>query len=180
MSVKLFDIKEGVARPTEFCYMIPYLKDIIDEYGENAPKIFMYLHCMCSMNPEDNPFFNRPEIEKREIIIRNICPDIDVEVPLIEYTLDLVKELYETPHYRAYIAFKNTMDKISYELEFAKIHLTKEDGNSGEIQKAMKVYNDIKLNYKEAYKEMLEEMQVTSSWGGKSRNEWSGKSEELE
>ena len=177
--IKLFDIQEGVAKPTAHCFTIGYLKDIIDEYGENAPKIFMYLHYMCSMNPNDNPFADRPEIEKKEIITRNICPELDIDTPLIELTLDLVKDLYETPHYRAFKAFKNTMDKISYELEYAKIHLTKEDGNSGEIQKAMKVYNDIKLNYKEAREAFMEEMQVTSSWGNKTRNQWSGKSEEL-
>lgn len=180
MSVKLFDIKEGVARPTEHCYTIGYLKDILDEYGENAPKIFLYLHYMCSLNPEDNPFANRPEIEKKEIIVRNICPEIDIDTPLIETALDLVRDLYETPNYRAYKSFKNVMDKISYAIEFAKVHVTKEDGNSGEIQKAIKVYNDIKLNCREAYKEMLDEMQVTTAWGGKSRNQWSGKSEELE
>ena len=177
--ISLFDIKDGIAHPTKHCYAIGYLKDILEEYGQNAPKIFVYLHYMSSMNPEDNPFFDRPQIEKKEIIVRNICPEIDIDVPLIETALELVKELYETPTSRAYVAFKDTMDKISYELKYAKIHLTKEDGNSGEIQKAMKVYNDIKLNYKEAYKEMLEEMQVTNTWGGKSRNQWSGKSEEL-
>ena len=178
--IKIFDIKDGIAKPTEHCYSIGFLKDILDEYGDNACKIFIYLHYMCSLNPEDNPFFNVPQIQKKEVIVRNVCPEIDVETPLIEMALELIKELYETPHYRAYLAFKNTMDKISYELEYAKVHLTKEDGNSGEIAKAMKVYNDIKINYKEAYKEMLEEMQVATVWGGKIRNQWTGKSEELE
>ncbi len=179
MLAKIFNIKNNIAVPTEFSYTIGYLKDIIDEYGDNAGKIFCYLHYMCSMNPNDNPFCNIEEIKKKEVIVRTICPEIDVDNPLIEIALDLIKELYETPTYRIHLAFKKTIDKIANELNYVHISLLKEDGNVGEIQKSLKMYQDLKKEYKESYQELMQEMETEIAINNRERNQWSGKSKEL-
>ena len=43
MIVKLFDIQNGVVVPTEHCYTLKSLKDIMDEYPEEHLKIYQYL-----------------------------------------------------------------------------------------------------------------------------------------
>lgn len=180
---KLYDLKEdGVLIPTEHCHAIWYLKNIIDEYGEqNAAKIFYYFHCMWSLDPDDNPFANVQEDQKKEIITRNVIPpNIDIDDPLIEEGLELTGVVYDTANVRMHRGFKRVMDKLSYELNFVHISLNKEDGNSGEIKKASDLYKQLKIDCKESYKEMMEELGTTEARGGRTRNKYSGKSEELE
>ena len=43
MIIKLFDIENGVVVPTEHCYTLKALKDVMDEYPEEHLKIYLYL-----------------------------------------------------------------------------------------------------------------------------------------
>lgn len=180
MVVKLFNIDGDIATPTDLCYHIPYLKDIIDEYGDNAVRIFRFYHYMWDLNPNTNPYTNLSEEEKIEVVTRNICPDIDIDAPLIQEGLELVGKLYETELYRVYKGFKKTIDKIATEISFVKVSLYKEDGNSGEIDRAVKLYDNLKTRLKEAYQELMDEMNVTTARGGGKRSYDVGKSEELD
>lgn len=164
--IKLFYIEDGKAMPSEHCYTIGYLKDIMDEYGENATKIFLYFHYMWSFNPDDNPFINLPEAEKQEVIVRNICPEIDIDDPLIQEGLELVGKLYETPSYRVFMSFKNSIDKLATALKYVHISLDKDDGNIREIKEANKTYQELKVAYKDAFKEMMNELGSIRGRGG--------------
>lgn len=180
MGVKLFDIKQNGVFPTEFCYTNIYFKGLIEEYGENAGKLFAYFHYMCSMNPEENPYYNIPDVEKKEVIVRSTCPEIDVDDPLIEECLEQTQKLYDTPTYRVHRGFKRAVDKLATALHYVHISLDKEDGNSGELVKASKLYKDLMQDYKSSFKEMMDEMGITEARGGRTRNKYSGKSEELD
>ncbi len=181
---KIFDIKGRTAIPTELSSQIWYLQDIIDEYGvETSGKIFYFFHCMYDLNPETNPFADKPEPEKKEAIIRATCPELfltlDLDSPLIENAMELVKELYETPNYRIYKAFKKLLDKLSFAIDHVHVSLSKEDGNSGEIKKATEMYDDIKMKYSSSYKELQEEMEIKKRRGGAPNSRSSGKSKDL-
>ena len=41
--VKLFDIQDGAVIPSEHCYTLKFLKDIMEEYPENYMKVYLYL-----------------------------------------------------------------------------------------------------------------------------------------
>ena len=43
MIVKLFEIQNNVVIPTEHCYTLKALKDIMDDYPEDYLKIYQYL-----------------------------------------------------------------------------------------------------------------------------------------
>ena len=43
MIAKLFDIQNGKVVPTEHCYTLKSLKDIMDNYPEDHLKIYQYL-----------------------------------------------------------------------------------------------------------------------------------------
>jgi len=59
MITKLFDIENDKLVPTEHCYTIKWLKDIMDEYSENEEylKVYSYLFYMTCPNPDTNPYF---------------------------------------------------------------------------------------------------------------------------
>ena len=69
MIAKLFDIQNGKVVPTEHCYTLKSLKDIMDNYPDDHLKIYQYLFYMTCPNPDMNPFFHTPEHEKEEVIM---------------------------------------------------------------------------------------------------------------
>ena len=57
MIIRLFDVQNGVVVPTEHCYTLKALKDIMDKYPEDYLKVYQYLFYMTCPNPDLNPFF---------------------------------------------------------------------------------------------------------------------------
>jgi hypothetical protein len=43
MIAKLFDVQNGVVIPSEHCYTLKSLKDIMDNYPDDYLKIYLYL-----------------------------------------------------------------------------------------------------------------------------------------
>lgn len=76
---KLFDVQNGVVIPTEHCYTLRALKDVMDEYPEDYLKIYMYLFYMCCPNPDLNPFFFTPDMEKENMIMDQIGAEFSTE-----------------------------------------------------------------------------------------------------
>ncbi len=103
MIVKLFDIANGVVIPTEHCYTLVSLKNIMDEYPDDYLKIYQYLFYMTCPNPDINPFFNTSEIDKEEIILNEIQAEFSTEDPPIQVALvfctfsELIESLLLTP-----------------------------------------------------------------------------------
>jgi hypothetical protein len=44
--IRLFDIQNNKVVPTEHCYTLKFLKDIMDEFPEDYLKIYAYLFYM--------------------------------------------------------------------------------------------------------------------------------------
>lgn len=172
MKVNIFDFdKNGQARLTQAVKDIWYLAAIVDKYGEkNALRLFKIFDFCYNLNPEENPYANLPEENKFEIILQSTYPEldrvIDMEDDLIEQALDLVEELYATTRYRAYKAYKVVYEKIIKELEYTHVSTAKEDGNMGEINKALSAFSDLDKKMAESYKNLEEEMQTTQVRGG--------------
>ena len=97
MLIKLFDIVNNKVVPTEHCYTISSLKDIMELYPDDYLKVYTYLFYMTCPNPDLNPFFNVPEHEKEEIIMTEIDMDISTEDDLIIRAMSTCQKLYETP-----------------------------------------------------------------------------------
>ncbi len=51
MIIKLFDIDNGVVVPTEHCYTLKALKDIMDDYPDSYLQIYLFLFYMSCPNP---------------------------------------------------------------------------------------------------------------------------------
>lgn len=158
MLIKLFDIVNNKVVPTEHCYTISSLNDIMIEYPDDYLKVYTYLFYMTCPNPDLNPFFNVPEHEKEEIIMSEIDMDISTEDELIIRGMSTCKKLYETPTYRTYVGIKSMLDRLAHYMETTEIHHGR-DGNITALVNAAAKFEQIRQSFKGAYKDLAEEQQ---------------------
>lgn len=164
MIVKLFDIQNGKVVPSEHCYTLKTLKTIIEEYPEEHLQIFQYVFYMTYPNPDLNPFFTTPELEKESIILREIDADFSTEDDLIQDALKLCRQLYETPTYRAYKGIQSMLDKLARYMEQTPIEHGR-DGNINSIVNAAAKFEQIRSSFKGAYSDLMEEQKSTVRGG---------------
>src|SRR5688572_816165 len=113
MIARLFDIENGQVVPTEHCYVLSFLKDIMTNYPDNYLKVYAYVFYMTYPDPILNPYFNYPEETKEESILLDIKADFSTEDDLILEAITRCTEMYETPTVRAYNGFKTMLDRLT-------------------------------------------------------------------
>lgn len=165
MEPRLFDIKDKIAIPTEHCYTVAAFKNVIDEFGENSGKIFALCHYMYSLNEKTNPFANIPEPEKEEVIVRQICPELDTDNQIVREALEMTAKLYETTIQRLFKGWKINIDKLGIYLQKAE-WIDGKEGNMSQILALAKGYRDLRDAYNQAYKEYQEEQGIETTRGG--------------
>jgi hypothetical protein len=158
MIVKLFDVQNGVVIPTEHCYTLKSLKDIMDEYPDDYLKIYQYLFYMTCPNPDINPFFNVPEVDKEDQILKEIEAEFSTEDESIFIALEFCRRMYETPTSRAYEGIKKALDKIAKYMSNVNITDGK-DGNINQVRAMAKDFDGIRQSFKGAYKDLQDEQQ---------------------
>ena len=158
MFARLFDVQNGTVVPTEHCYTLKALKDIMDEYPDEYLKIYMYLFYMCCPNPDMNPFFFTPEKDKEYIILKEIEAEFSVEDDTIFTGLKFCQKMYETPTSRAYKGIATMLDRLAHYMETSPITHGR-DGNINSLVAAAKNYEAIRASFKGAYKDLQEEQQ---------------------
>jgi hypothetical protein len=166
--IRLFDVKNGVVAPTEHCYNIKVLKDIMDYYGyeDEYLKVYSYLFYMYCPDEDMNPFANMHEMEKEKVILKQINAEFSVEDELITEAQDLVKKLFETPTSRAYEGIKSMLDRLGDYMRTTTITHGR-DGNITALVNAAAKFEQIRSSYKNAYKDLKDEQK--SSVRGKER-----------
>jgi len=165
MTIRLFEIENGVIKATEHCYVIDWLKDIMVNYPDNYLKIYAYLFYMTCPNPELNPFFNLPEDEKEDIIVDAIKLEVSTDDDLIVNGIAQCTLLYTSPTMRAYKGISNMLDKLSYYMETAPITAGR-DGNINSLLAAAKNFQAIRESFKGVLKDLEAEQSKTSVRGG--------------
>lgn len=156
MLIKLFDIQGGKPVPTEHCYVLKTLKELMDKYPDSYMKIYQYLFYMTCPNPDINPFFNTPAEDKEEIVLKEVSADFTSESELIPEALVFCKKLYETPTSRAFEGIKIMMDNLAH---YMSVTLPSH-GRDGSIQgllAAAKDYQKIRESFKGAFNDHMEE-----------------------
>jgi hypothetical protein len=164
MIVRLFDIQNGKVIPTEHCYTLKFLKDIMDIYPDSYMKVYTYLFYMTCPNPDMNPFFNIPESDKEDVIVRELGFEESTEDKEIIYALKMCNMLYETPAYRAYKGIKSMLDRLARYMETTNIEHGR-DGNINSLINAAAKFEQIRQSYKGAFNDMKQE-QESSVRGG--------------
>jgi hypothetical protein len=158
MIVRLFDVQNGKVIPTEHCYTLEFLKDLMEAYPDTYMSVYQYLFYMSCPNPDLNPFFNLPEHEKEDIIIEQVGLEESTEDSKIRYSLDMCRKLYETPTYRAYVGIKSMLDRLARYMETTQIEHGR-DGNINSLVNAAAKFEQIRNSYKGAFSDMKEEQE---------------------
>lgn len=156
MNIKLFDVQNGVIVPTEHCYAMKDLKKIMDEYPKDYMNVYAYLFYMTCPNPDLNPFFHVAENEKEELVLSQLKVTFSTEDDAIIIALTLCKKLYETPTYRAYMGIKSMLDRLARYMETTTIEHGR-DGNINSLVNAAAKFEQIRMSFKGAYKDLMEE-----------------------
>lgn len=154
--IKLFDIQAGQVVPTEHCHALKFLKDVMVEYPESYMKVYAFLFYMTCPNPDLNPFFDTLEHEKEELILSQLDVDFSTEDDTIILALELCRKLYETPTCRAYMGIKSMLDRLAKYMETTEIQHGR-DGNITALVNAASKFEQIRISFKGAYKDLMEE-----------------------
>ena len=163
--VKLFDIQNGKVIPSEHCYTLFSLKRIMEEYPEDeSVKIFAYLFYLSCPNPDMNPFFDVPEVDKEELIRREVGGEFDSDDDAIQEALEVIKKLYETPTVRAYMGIKSMLDRLAKYMETTEIEHGR-DGNITALINAASKFEAIRQSFKGTLRDLEEEQKSTVRGG---------------
>lgn len=162
--INLFEIEELIVKPSIHCYNLPWLKCIIDKYGEKkALLIFSYIFYMCYEGNE-NPYFNLKDTDREEIIIADLNIDFSLDDGLIEIAKIKMTKLYETPTVRAYRSIKVMLDKMSTYMETANITAGR-DGNINSLIRIAEKFDAIRMSFKGVAKDLADEQKITARGG---------------
>ena len=162
--IRLFDIHNGKVVPSEHCYTLSALKAVIDNYGDESSKVFAYLFYMTCPNPDLNPFFDVPEVEKEELILKEVDADFSTDDDVIVDAITIWKKLYETPTYRAYAGIKSMLDRLAKYMETTEIEHGR-DGNITALVNAAAKFEAIRQSFKGTLRDLEEEQKSTVRGG---------------
>jgi hypothetical protein len=136
----------------------------MDEYPQEYLKIYAYLFYMTCPNPDLNPFFNVPEVDKEELILKEIDAEFSTEDDAILHAKGIMEKMYQTSTYRAYVGLKSMLDRLARYMETTDIEHGR-DGNITALVNAAAKFDQIRQSFKGAYQDLQEE-QKSSVRGG--------------
>jgi hypothetical protein len=154
--IRLFDIQNGEVIPTEHCYVLKSLKDIMDAYPDQYLNIYGYLYYMTCPSPDTNPFFDVPESDKEDIILKEVDADFSTDDTLIKEGLDLCKKLYETPTARAYKGIKIALDNMAQFMATETV-TSGRDGSATAILRIAERFDQVRQSFKGVYTDLMAE-----------------------
>lgn len=154
--IKLFDLQNGVIIPTEHCYTNKSLKNIMDNYPEDYPKIYTYLFYMYCPDDTINCYFNIEEYKKEDTILKEIGAKFCTDDRLIYEAKEFCKLMYWTATAKAFFFIKKMIEDIAEYMQDTCIR----DGKDGNVKDKIafaEKYKTLRKEYNEAYKELAEE-----------------------
>lgn len=163
--IRLFDLQNGKVIPTEHCYTIGYLKDIMDEYPEDYLSVYAFLFYMTCPNEDLNPYFNMNEGEKEEIIMRDVRGNFTTEDPLVIIALSNMLVMFTTPTSRAYTGIKIALDNMGEVMATTKPTFGR-DGSATALLRIAEKFDSVRQSYKGVYKDLQDEQSTRTRGGG--------------
>jgi hypothetical protein len=132
----------------------------MDKYPEDYMKVYAFLFYMTCPNPDLNPFFNMPETDREEMVLKELnCSGFTSEDDEVQEGLRLCEKLYETLTVRAYKGFKTMIDRLALYMETTSIEHGK-DGNLTALVNAAKNFDAIRQSFKGVENDLKEEQQA--------------------
>ena len=136
----------------------------MDSYPDEYLRIYSYLFYMTCPNPDLNPFFDVPEQDKEELILKEVNGDFTTEDDSIVHALKMCAKLYETPTYRAYQGIKIFLDNMATSLATETLTFGR-DGSSPSLLRMAEKYDEVRQSFKGVYRDLQEEQQSSVRGG---------------
>jgi hypothetical protein len=136
----------------------------MDEFPEDHLGVYAYLFYMTCPNPDLNPFFDVPEQDKEELILKEVEGDFSVEEDSIVYALAQCKKMYETPTYRAHQGIKIALDNMAKFMATEQV-TSGRDGSATAILRIAERFDAVRQSYKGVYRDLMEEQQSSVRGG---------------
>jgi hypothetical protein len=136
----------------------------MDEYGEEAVKVYAYLFYMTCPSPDLNPFFDMPEQDKEELILVEVDGDFSGEDETIVVALKVCQKMYETPTYRAYNGIKIALDNMATFMATEK-PTSGRDGSATALLRIAERFDAVRQSFKGVYRDLQEEQQSSVRGG---------------
>ena len=162
--IRLFDIQNGKVIASEHCYTLKFLKDIMESYPDEYLQIYTYLFYMTCPNPDMNPFFDIPETDKEDIILKEIDAEFSLDDKIILDALEMCKKMYQTPTYRAYLGIKIFLDNMAKSMATEELTFGR-DGSSPALLRMAEKYDGVRQSFKGVYKDLMDEQQSSVRGG---------------
>ena len=162
--IRLFDIQNGQVVPSEHCHTLSFLKTIMEKFPMDYVKIYTYLFYMTCPNPDMNPFFDVPEQDKEELILKEIDAEFSTDEDEIVYALAQCKKMYETPTYRAYQGIKIALDNMAKFMATEQV-TSGRDGSATAILRIAERFDMVRQSFKGVYKDLQDEQQSSVRGG---------------
>jgi hypothetical protein len=156
--IRLFDVQNGKVIPSEHCYTLKSLKDIIENHPDDYLSIFTYLFYMTCPNPDMNPFFDVPETEKEEMVLKEVDANFSTDDEYVYAALQMCKKMYETPTFRAYQGIKIALDNMATFMATEK-PTSGRDGSATALLRIAERFDQVRQSFKGVYRDLLEEQQ---------------------
>jgi hypothetical protein len=136
----------------------------MDEFPDDHLKIYTYLFYMTCPNPDMNPFFDVPETDKEEIILKEIEADFSTDEESIVYALSMCEKMYQTPTYRAYLGIKIFLDNMARTMTTETLTFGR-DGSAPALLRMAEKYDAVRQSFKGVYRDLMEEQQSSVRGG---------------
>jgi hypothetical protein len=162
--IRLFDIQNGKVIASEHCYTLKFLKDIMESYPDEYLQIYTYLFYMTCPNPDMNPFFDIPETDKEDIILKEIDAEFSLDDKIILDALEMCKKMYQTPTYRAFLGIKIFLDNMAKSMATEELTFGR-DGSSPALLRMAEKYDGVRQSFKGVYKDLMDEQQSSVRGG---------------
>jgi len=119
---------------------------------------------MTCPNPDMNPFFDVPEQDKEELILREVDGDFSVEEDSVVHALAQCKKMYETPTYRAYQGIKIALDNMARFMATEQV-TSGRDGSATAILRIAERFDMVRQSFKGVYRDLQDEQQSSVRGG---------------
>jgi len=165
--IRLFELDTaGNVIPTEHCYVITWLKVIMDEHKDDFIKAYAFIFYMSYVGHE-NPYFNIKEGVDEETLLSELDIDEDIiDSEVVQIAIKKAKVMYSTPTSRAYKGISTMLDNLSDYMATTKIEHGR-DGNISALISAAKNFQSIRESFNGTKKDLKEE-QSKKGRGGQS------------
>jgi len=136
----------------------------MEAYPNDHMSIYAYIFYMTCPNPDLNPFFDVPEQDKEELILKEVDMEVSTDDDLIMDAIIQCKRMYETPTYRAYQGIKIALDNMATFMATEK-PTSGRDGSATALLRIAERFDMVRQSFKGVYKDLMDEQQSSVRGG---------------